>query len=274
LFAGGTTAERLYSDYKNMVGEGIPYRRLGYDSLNNFLKSIPDYCRTTRNNKGEVMVTSVADESTRHMQDLLERSKVKKRLPVNRPTRRPLQTSTHWNPPQQQQQYVPGGRGRFPPNIRPFGRGGGQGPPRGMGRGGGGGPGYNRGGMMRGGMMRGNNRFNSVERTPLREPRANYGRGVGPRAPGSYNPGPKGYPSSKQIKSPPRPQQNRQNSKPQTNYKEDLEKYFNQNNLGEVPYKVAAVGTKGKEKFMATVTVEGTQFKTYPQTYSTRVRFA
>ena len=51
-----------------MVGEGIPYRRLGYDTLNNFLKSIPDYCRTTRNNKGEVVVTGVADESTRHMQ--------------------------------------------------------------------------------------------------------------------------------------------------------------------------------------------------------------
>ena len=50
-----------------------------------------------------------------------------------------------------------------------------------------------------------------------------------------------------------------------------MEKYFAKNNLGEVPYKVAAVGTKGKEKYMATVTVEGTQFKTYPQTYNTRV---
>jgi hypothetical protein len=34
---------------------------------------------------------------------------------------------------------------------------------------------------------------------------------------------------------------------------------------------VAAVGTKGKEKFVATVTVEGTQFKTYPQMYNTKV---
>ena len=39
-----------------------------------------------------------------------------------------------------------------------------------MGRGSGGGPGYNKGGMMRGGMLGGNNRFNSVERPPLREP--------------------------------------------------------------------------------------------------------
>ena len=63
----------------------------------------------------------------------------------------------------------------------------------------------------------------------------------------------------------------RQNSKPATDYKRDLQCYFTSNDLGEVSYKVAPVGPKGKEKFMATVTVEGTQFKTYPQTYNTRV---
>ena len=63
----------------------------------------------------------------------------------------------------------------------------------------------------------------------------------------------------------------RQNSKPSTDYKRDLQKYFTSHNLGEVPYKVAPVGSKGKEKYMATVTVEGTQFKTYPQTYNSRV---
>jgi len=36
-----------------------------------------------------------------------------------------------------------------------------------------------------------------------------------------------------------------------------------------VPYKTSAIGTKGKERYMATITVEGTQFKTYPQTYGT-----
>ena len=30
------------------------------------------------------------------------------------------------------------------------------------------------------------------------------------------------------------------------------------------------MGNKGKEKYMATVTVEGEQFKTYPQTYNTQ----
>ena len=53
--------------------------------------------------------------------------------------------------------------------------------------------------------------------------------------------------------------------------KRDLENYYVQKNLGEVQYKVAAVG-KGKEKYMATVTVEGTQFKTYPETYNSKVK--
>ena len=65
--------ERLYSDYKNMVGKGIPYWQLGYDSSNNFLKSILYISNNTKNTKGEVMV---ADKSTQHMQDLLKRSRV------------------------------------------------------------------------------------------------------------------------------------------------------------------------------------------------------
>ena len=36
------------------------------------------------------------------------------------------------------------------------------------------------------------------------------------------------------------------------------------------PFKIATMGNKGKEKYMATVTVEGQQFKTYPQTYNTQ----
>ena len=48
-------------------------------------------------------------------------------------------------------------------------------------------------------------------------------------------------------------------------HKRDLKNYFSRNNLGDVPYKTSAIGTKGKERYMATVTVEGTQFKTYPQ---------
>ena len=188
------------------------------------------------------------------------------------PTRRPMQQSTHWNPPQHHQQHhfppMGGPPGRYvnhPP--RPFGRGGGQGPPRGGGGGGsvrmnGGVRGGMGGGRGRGGVHRFTN--NNIQRTPLREPKENFGRGH--RGQNS-----KSYPSNKPTKTPPKPQNSRQPAKPTTNHKEDLQKYFVQHNLGEVPYKVAAVGTKGKEKYMATVTVEGKQFKTYPQTFNTRV---
>ena len=148
---------------------------------------------------------------------------------------------------------------------RPFGRGGGLGPPRGgMGR-----ISNNIRGIGRG---RGNRFNNNVQRAPLREPRGNFGRGGGGGPRGGGGLGSRGM-HPKQVKSPPRGQQQvaRQSSKQQTDFKGDLENYFTKNNLGEVPYKVATVGTKGKEKFMATVTVEGTQFKTYPQTYNSRV---
>ena len=40
----------------------------------------------------------------------------------------------------------------------------------------------------------------------------------------------------------------------------ELQQYFNNNNLGDVASKIATMGTKGKEKYMATVIVEGEQF--------------
>merc|ERR1719481_1051916 len=65
----------------------------------------------------------------------------------------------------------------------------------------------------------------------------------------------------------------RQQSQPvvKTNFKRDLEQYFVKNNLGDVPFKIASMGSKGKEKYMATVTVEGEQFKTYPQTFNSQL---
>jgi len=62
----------------------------------------------------------------------------------------------------------------------------------------------------------------------------------------------------------------RQHSVVKTNFKRDLQQYFNTNNLGDIPFKIASMGSKGKEKYMATVTVEGEQFKTYPQTFNSQ----
>ena len=249
-----------------------------------------------------MVVHGVADENTRHMQDLVNRSKTKRRLPlVKGPTRRPMQHSAQWKPPQsqyshqqhQQQQYRGGpgggggggGGGRFQPLQRPFGRGGGV-PRAGMGRGimrvGGGMSGGGPGGGLNAGRGRGNNynntnKFNNeAPRSPLRKPRDNYRgpHGGGQRQGGGSGGGSgQGYTKHNKNTKP----QNKSNTKSsgggkaRTNYKRDLENYYLQKNLGEVQYKVAVVG-KGKEKYMATVTVEGTQFKTYPETYNSKVK--
>jgi len=78
---GGVSAEQVYRDYRDLVGEGIPYRRLGYETLENFLTSVPDVCKISRKPTGEVIVMAVADETTRHIQDLVSRqtSKNKKK---------------------------------------------------------------------------------------------------------------------------------------------------------------------------------------------------
>ena len=36
---GGLPAEQVYRDYRDLVGEGIPYRRLGYETLDSFLSA-------------------------------------------------------------------------------------------------------------------------------------------------------------------------------------------------------------------------------------------
>ena len=265
---GGVPAEQVYRDYRDLVGEGIPYRRLGYETLENFLNSVPDVCKISRRPTGEVVVSAVADETTRHIQDLVSRqtSKSKKKTKPKRPTRKPMTQSTHWDPPQQAQQTQQrvGGSGRFPSQR---GRGGYQqpggfrGPPRG-------------GGVM--GRGRGQ-RFNMHNGSgPLREPRGGFHgqRNVGAISPrgGAMGGGGQGggrQTGGPQVKSPPKTQT--QAKQPKSNFKKDLQQYFNANNLGDVPYKIATMGSKGKEKFMATVTVEGEQFKTYPQTFNTQL---
>ena len=49
-----------------------------------------------------------------------------------------------------------------------------------------------------------------------------------------------------------------------------LREYFARKNLGEVTYKIAVMGNKGREKYLATITVEGMQYKTYPDSFHTK----
>ena len=56
----------------------------------------------------------------------------------------------------------------------------------------------------------------------------------------------------------------------QVSSKKLLEQYFAKKELGEPQYKIAVMGNKGRERFLATITVEGQQYKTYPESFQSK----
>ena len=100
LFAG---------EYREMIGEPIPYRKLGYSTLEEFLDQSPDLCRVSYSANG-VILHGVATEATAHVAALVARQSTKKRSkPVKAPSRRPF--SRQWQPPTTSQSFRGGGGG-------------------------------------------------------------------------------------------------------------------------------------------------------------------
>ena len=77
---GGVTLDRLNRDYSELMGEGIPFRNLQFQTMEAFLQSIPDVCSLDWN-RGELVVCGVADENTKHIVKMvgLQKTKTKKR---------------------------------------------------------------------------------------------------------------------------------------------------------------------------------------------------
>ena len=71
----GLTVEEVERDHANFEGCPVPYRQLGYNTCRDFLQDIPDTVRSVWE-RGHLVVRSVADESTRHIQSLVNRQKV------------------------------------------------------------------------------------------------------------------------------------------------------------------------------------------------------
>ena len=115
-----------------MVGEPIPWRKMGYQTLEEFLDQSPDLCRVSYTNEG-VVVRGIATEASAHVAKLVSQQNTKKRSkPVKPPSRRPF--TRQWQPPQSSQPFRgnpynrnhqggggggnrpsrPGGSGRFP----------------------------------------------------------------------------------------------------------------------------------------------------------------
>lgn len=87
---GGVPFERLQRDYKDLLGSPIPYRELGYNSLEAFIRDIPRVIALKRNNEGQLMAMGVADASTAHIVSLVSRQKSDTK---KRPFRKPAMSS-------------------------------------------------------------------------------------------------------------------------------------------------------------------------------------
>lgn len=56
---GGLPLSRLQSEYKELTGEQIPHKQMGYNHLDALLASMPSLIRIERNRSGEVCLTII-----------------------------------------------------------------------------------------------------------------------------------------------------------------------------------------------------------------------
>ena len=71
----GLAIEDLYRDYKLLVFSPLPFKELGFKSARAFLQSIPDVCQCQLLPGDNCLLTAVADNSTAHIQKMVERQK-------------------------------------------------------------------------------------------------------------------------------------------------------------------------------------------------------
>uniref|UniRef100_A0A674DIT6 Tudor domain containing 7 a n=1 Tax=Salmo trutta TaxID=8032 RepID=A0A674DIT6_SALTR len=76
----GVSITRLQGEYRSLTGEFIPDRKLGYPSLECFLRSIPSVVRM-ENRMGEIMCFAAVCQETAHIAQLVARQKSSKRAP-------------------------------------------------------------------------------------------------------------------------------------------------------------------------------------------------
>lgn len=282
-----------------MIGKPIPYRDLGYVSLDEFLDQSPDMCRVSYTQNG-IMLHGVATAADAHVASLVSRQTSKKKArPTKPPARRPNSMRPSWQPPTPSQPLNrvnnrfhpgggsgssgnrrPGGSGRFPviqnrspQSLAPYQQQrlrtpnypGSQHTNMNVNGGGGG---SSSSGMMP--MMSNNRRPMAMNQ---QKPQNNH----------QYRQ--QNYQSQQQSKS----QQHHQNSSSsnsssksanQVNSIKILEQYFSQNQLGELTFKTASMEVKsgggqnqkkkGITRFVSTVKVGDQSFQTFPNAYNSK----
>lgn len=78
----GLTLQEFLKQYRSLVGIRLPSRELGYTTDIDFLNSISDVVRVQENRDGSFLLKGIADETTKHIQKLVQKQKcVKKKTP-------------------------------------------------------------------------------------------------------------------------------------------------------------------------------------------------
>ena len=93
-------------DYRTLLGERIPYHKLGHKSLELFIQSVPSLI-TSRGPNGEMFVDAQVSEKTAHISSMVQKQKTaapKKKVRItqaprfNRAVTQPPPNTTKWRP--------------------------------------------------------------------------------------------------------------------------------------------------------------------------------
>lgn len=75
----GLTLQQLYNDYEMVIGQSVPYAKLGYRSFAELLRSMPDVVKSRRNSSGRELFEGIADPSSVHIASMVSKQRSTKR---------------------------------------------------------------------------------------------------------------------------------------------------------------------------------------------------
>lgn len=87
----GVSLSHLNKEYRVFSYSNIPFKEMGFDSVESFIKSIPDVASLKRDNDGQLVVVGVASEADKHVAKLIAKQKKPKKrskpaVKLRRPT--------------------------------------------------------------------------------------------------------------------------------------------------------------------------------------------
>jgi len=259
--SGGIPSEQLSCDYRNMTGEGIPFRKLGFDSLGALLESLKDTLIVRKLPTGGMMVALAgAAQHQRQSSNIRDLRNSRNLSNPKKPIRRPKQQSINWTPPKKHNDRSKENlNSRSKENLHIKSKENSS-------------PKYRENSFIKS-KESFSNRYTEIQYTNQQRNGGNNNSHIN----NNY------HNNKSESKKPPlrQPKMSKgsqsesveklKQKNPRTfSSKALLDEFFKKKNLGSLSFKIATMGNKGKERYLATITVDNVQYKTYPQTYSSK----